>query len=67
MYSFIPVSGLAENAAYANYAVNAGSADYAITDSNGNHIANTYATKTELNTAIGNINSALDAINGEVV
>lgn len=26
-----------------------------------------YATKTELNTAIGNINSALDAINGEVV
>ena len=36
-------------------------------DGNWNNIVDTYATKTELNTAIGNINSALDAINGEVV
>lgn len=36
-------------------------------DGNWNNIVDTYATKTELNTAIGNINSALDAINGEVI
>lgn len=42
-------------------------ADYAQCDKNYNDITETYATKTELNTAIGNINSALDAINGEVV
>lgn len=36
-------------------------------DDSGNNIVDTYATKTELNTAIGNINSALDTINGEVI
>jgi hypothetical protein len=36
-------------------------------DGNWNNIVDTYATKDELNTAIGNINSALDAINGEVI
>ena len=30
-------------------------------------IVNNYATKTELNTAIGDINAILDEINGEVV
>lgn len=67
MYPFVATSELAERAGYAEYAYNAGSADKATTDPNGNNIVNTYATKDELNTAIGNINSALDAINGEVV
>lgn len=54
-------------ASYAKNAAKAGSANSATSDDNGNNIVNTYATKTELNTAIGNINSALDAINGEVI
>lgn len=57
----------AGSASYATNAAEAGSANSATSDGNGNNIINTYATKTELNTAIGNINSALDAINGEVI
>ncbi len=42
-------------------------ADFAKCDKNYNDITETYATKSELTTAIGDISSALDAINGEVV
>lgn len=42
-------------------------ADFAQCDKNYNDITETYATKNELTTAIGDISSALDAINGEVV
>lgn len=40
-----------------------GTADKATNDVNGKPITSTYATKTEL----GNINSLLDTINGEVI
>lgn len=70
MLPFVCSSFFSEVAQYAQYAYNCNTADSAASatfDSGNNNIINTYATKDELNTAIGNINSALDAINGEVV
>lgn len=70
MLPFVCSSFFSEAAQYAQYAYNCNTADSAASatfDSGNNNIINTYATKDELNTAIGNINSALDAINGEVV
>lgn len=65
---FICNTYFTEEAQYANYAYNCNTADSATSatfDSGNNNIIDTYATKDELNTAIGNINSVLDAINGE--
>lgn len=67
IHSFVPSSNLAETAHIAQSASNADTAARAIGDVNSNSIVDWYATKIELNTAIGNINSGLDAINGEVI
>ena len=64
---YVETAYRAVRATYANNANSANIASTAEADENYNNIVDTYATKTELNTAIGNINSALDAINGEVV
>jgi hypothetical protein len=77
MFSFICNTYFSEEAQYAKYAYNCNSADSAVADQYNNNIYNTYAkvddissiyaTKNELNTAIGDIDSALDAINGESI
>jgi len=67
IWLFTPSAGIAEWAAGATSANSANSAGTAIYDKNYNDITETYATKSELNTAIGNIDSALNAINGEVI
>lgn len=63
----VPYIQTSRYAGKAERADNASLASRAYSDENYNNIVDTYATKTELNTAIGNINSALDAINGEVI
>ena len=63
----VPYTQTSRYALRAERANAVGIADRAYSDEDYNSIVDTYATKTELNTAIGNINSALDAINGEVV
>ena len=63
----VPYTQTSRYALRAERANAVGIADRAYSDEDYNSIVDTYATKTELNTAIGNINSALDAINGEVI
>lgn len=55
----------ARDAGWAESALRAGSAnnaDSAMFDWNGNNIIDTYATKAEVSTALGNISTALDSI-----